>query len=148
LGRGREFDELRSDSRILLYDATRVLPAATMTELTSVLASEVAGRQPCLKIGVGTGRFALPLRAAGIAMARTDISGAMLRRLAAHVGGAKGGMMRVSTANQSSSTIPGRRPGSVAEEGNAGQHVVGDAVTVHRLVEADGDAGLCPLVTS
>lgn len=43
------------------YDATRALPAATMTELTGVLAAELAGRQPCLEIGVGTGRFALPL---------------------------------------------------------------------------------------
>ena len=70
------------------YDATRALPAATMTELTGVLAAELAGRQPCLEIGVGTGRFALPLRAAGIAMAGTDISGEMLRQLAANAGGA------------------------------------------------------------
>ena len=70
------------------YDATRSLPEATMTELTGVLAAELAGRQPCLEIGVGTGRFALPLRAAGIAMAGTDISGAMLRQLAANAGGA------------------------------------------------------------
>ena len=51
-----------------------------MAQLTGLLAAELAGRQPCLEIGVGTGRFALPLRAAGIAMAGTDISGAMLRR--------------------------------------------------------------------
>jgi SAM-dependent methyltransferase len=70
------------------YDATRALPEAAMTELTGVLAAELAGRQPCLEIGVGTGRFALPLRAAGITMAGTDISGAMLRRLAANAGGA------------------------------------------------------------
>lgn len=70
------------------YDATRALPEATMTELTGVLAAELAGRQPCLEIGVGTGRFALPLRAAGIAMAGTDISAGMLRRLAANAGGA------------------------------------------------------------
>jgi hypothetical protein len=44
-----------------------------MTELTGVLAAEVTGRQPGLEIGVGTGRFALPLRAAGIAMAATAI---------------------------------------------------------------------------
>ena len=35
------------------YDATRALPAATMTELTGVFAGELAGRQPCLEIGVG-----------------------------------------------------------------------------------------------
>ncbi len=70
------------------YDVTRALPEAAMTELTGVLAAELAGRQPCLEIGVGTGRFALPLRAAGITMAGTDISGAMLRRLAVNAGGA------------------------------------------------------------
>src|ERR1700722_5659646 len=58
-----------------------------MAQLTGLLAAELAGRQPCVEIGVGTGRFALPLRAAGIAMAGTDISGAMLRRLAANAGG-------------------------------------------------------------
>ena len=69
------------------YDATRALPAAAMAQLTGLLAAELAGRQPCVEIGVGTGRFALPLRAAGIAMAGTDISGAMLRRLAANADG-------------------------------------------------------------
>ena len=69
------------------YDATRALPATAMAQLTGLLAAELAGRQPCVEIGVGTGRFALPLRAAGIAIAGTDISGAMLRRLAANAGG-------------------------------------------------------------
>jgi SAM-dependent methyltransferase len=70
------------------YDATRALPGTVMEELTRILAAELAGYQPCLEIGVGTGRFALPLRTAGIDMAGTDISGAMLRRLAANAGGA------------------------------------------------------------
>jgi SAM-dependent methyltransferase len=69
------------------YDATRALPETTMAQFTALLAAELAERQPCLEIGVGTGRFALPLRGAGIAIAGTDISGAMLRRLAANAGG-------------------------------------------------------------
>jgi SAM-dependent methyltransferase len=69
------------------YDATRALPAAAMEQLTDLLAAELAVRQPCLEVGVGTGRFALPLHVAGVAMAGTDISGAMLRRLAANAGG-------------------------------------------------------------
>jgi SAM-dependent methyltransferase len=69
------------------YDATRALPAAAMERLTGLLADELAGRQACLEIGVGTGRFAQPLRGAGIAIAGTDISGAMLRRLAENAGG-------------------------------------------------------------
>jgi SAM-dependent methyltransferase len=69
------------------YDATRALPAETMARLTGLLAAELAGRAPCLEIGVGTGRFALPLNAAGIAMTGTDISAAMLRRLTQNAGG-------------------------------------------------------------
>ncbi len=69
------------------YDATRALPAASMDGVTAVLAAELAARQPCLEIGVGTGRIALPLRAAGIQLAGTDIAGAMLRRLVANAGG-------------------------------------------------------------
>jgi len=69
------------------YDATRALPASTMARLVGLLSGEISGRQPCLEIGVGTGRFALPLAAAGLAMAGSDISGAMLGRLAANAGG-------------------------------------------------------------
>ena len=69
------------------YDATRALPAETMADLTQVLGAELAGRQPCLEIGVGTGRIALPLRERGIALAGMDISGAMLRRLVANAEG-------------------------------------------------------------
>jgi SAM-dependent methyltransferase len=69
------------------YDATRALPADAMAELTTVLSAELAGRQPCLEIGVGTGRIALPLRDQGIRLAGLDISEGMLRQLAANAGG-------------------------------------------------------------
>jgi SAM-dependent methyltransferase len=70
------------------YDATRALPADAMAELTTVLAAELAGRQPCLEIGVGTGRIALPLRDRGIRLAGIDLSAGMLGRLAANAGDA------------------------------------------------------------
>jgi ubiquinone/menaquinone biosynthesis C-methylase UbiE len=69
------------------YDATRALPDETMAELTGMLGRELAGRQPCLEIGVGTGRIALPLREQGIAMTGLDIAEAMLRRLVGNAGG-------------------------------------------------------------
>jgi SAM-dependent methyltransferase len=69
------------------YDATRALPADSMDELAGLLAAELASRQPCLEIGVGTGRIALPLQARGIRLAGLDISAGMLRRLAANAGG-------------------------------------------------------------
>jgi SAM-dependent methyltransferase len=68
------------------YDATRALPADSMDELSGLLAAELAHRQPCLEIGVGTGRIALPLRDRGIRLAGLDISAGMLRRLAANAG--------------------------------------------------------------
>jgi SAM-dependent methyltransferase len=70
------------------YDATRALPEDSMDELTAVLAGELGGRQPCLEIGVGTGRIARPLRAAGVALAGMDLSAGMLGRLVANAGGA------------------------------------------------------------
>jgi hypothetical protein len=36
------------------YDATRALPAAAMERLTGVLAAELAGRQPCLEMTLGS----------------------------------------------------------------------------------------------
>ncbi len=58
-----------------------------MSRLTDLLARELRGRQPCLEVGVGTGRLALPLRERGIAMVGADSSGAMLRQLVANAGG-------------------------------------------------------------
>jgi SAM-dependent methyltransferase len=69
------------------YDATRALPDEAMASLLGVLVPELATRQPCLEIGVGTGRIALPLHARGIAMAGADISEAMLRRLVVNAEG-------------------------------------------------------------
>jgi SAM-dependent methyltransferase len=69
------------------YDATRALPDGAMADLLGTLSPELATRQPCLEIGVGTGRIALPLRDRGIRMAGADISEAMLRRLVANADG-------------------------------------------------------------
>ena len=40
--------------------------------------AELRGREPCLEIGVGTGRIALPLARSGVAMVGVDVSLAML----------------------------------------------------------------------
>lgn len=58
-----------------------------MAELLGILVPELAARQPCLEIGVGTGRIALPLHGQGIAMAGADIAEAMLRRLVVNAEG-------------------------------------------------------------
>jgi SAM-dependent methyltransferase len=70
------------------YDATRALPADSMDDLTALLAAELGGRQPCLEIGVGTGRIARPLSEGGVTLAGMDLSAGMLGRLIANAGGA------------------------------------------------------------
>jgi len=85
---GHRVDSVSFNRAAEYYDATRALPDAAMADLLDVLVPELAGRQPCLEIGVGTGRIALPLHRQGIAMAGTDIAEAMLRRLIGNAGGA------------------------------------------------------------
>lgn len=55
------------------YDATRALPAGSMDAPTRVLAGELADRQPCLEIGTGTGRIALPLCDQGIRLLAVNV---------------------------------------------------------------------------
>ncbi len=49
--------------------------------------SELAGTGPALELGIGTGRIALPLAAAGVEMHGLDASPAMVAQLAAKPGG-------------------------------------------------------------
>jgi ubiquinone/menaquinone biosynthesis C-methylase UbiE len=69
------------------YDATRGLPGGVARDVADVLSSELAGKELCLEIGVGTGRVALPLAARGINMIGIDLAPAMLARLVANAGG-------------------------------------------------------------
>jgi SAM-dependent methyltransferase len=69
------------------YDATRRLPDSVRDRLADLLADELRGHQPCLEIGVGTGRIALPLHDRGIALVGIDLARPMLDRLVANAGG-------------------------------------------------------------
>ncbi len=69
------------------YDASRALPDDVHHRLTSVLARELEHRGLCLETGVGTGRIALPLAAAGVRLVGVDIAPKMLQRLVANAGG-------------------------------------------------------------
>jgi SAM-dependent methyltransferase len=69
------------------YDETRSLPPEVQRALIDQAIGELSGRGACLEIGVGTGRYALPLNAAGIEMAGVDLSPKMLNRLVANAGG-------------------------------------------------------------
>jgi ubiquinone/menaquinone biosynthesis C-methylase UbiE len=76
------FDRVAAD-----YDRTRGLPPGAMGKVVSLLAAELREHQPCLEIGVGTGRLALPLARAGIRMTGIDLSVPMVRRLVEKAGG-------------------------------------------------------------
>jgi SAM-dependent methyltransferase len=66
------------------YDSTRVLPPDAAAAQTRLLAESLAGAPgPVLEIGIGTGRVALPLVAAGVPLVGVDLSPAMLARLRA-----------------------------------------------------------------
>ena len=69
------------------YDRTRSLPSDAMAEIIPMLAAELEGRGGCLEIGVGTGRFALPLHHAGIPMFGIDVSRRMMAVLLEKAGG-------------------------------------------------------------
>lgn len=61
------------------YDATRGLPAALMEASVDALAHVLGGGR-VLEVGVGTGRFALPLQERGVRVVGLDISEKMIRK--------------------------------------------------------------------
>ena len=60
------------------YDATRRLPEPLMERAVSALASTLGTDGLMLEAGVGTGRFAIPLRARGVRVVGVDIAPKML----------------------------------------------------------------------
>jgi SAM-dependent methyltransferase len=63
------------------YDRTRAMAPEASARLSELLAGELRGHEPVLEIGVGTGRIALPLHAAGVDLVGADISVPMLNKL-------------------------------------------------------------------
>lgn len=74
------------DRAASFYDKTRSLEAGTAQRIQALLRDEI-GERRCLEIGVGTGRIALPLSEAGVAMVGLDLSSGMLATLVARTGG-------------------------------------------------------------
>jgi ubiquinone/menaquinone biosynthesis C-methylase UbiE len=60
-----------------IYDATRSLGPRTMARVLGVLVDELHGKR-VLEIGVGTGRYAVPLQKSGIRVVGVDISRQMV----------------------------------------------------------------------
>jgi SAM-dependent methyltransferase len=69
------------------YDRTRSLPPEAMEAVLGLLTTELTDHQPCLEIGVGTGRMALALARRGVRMAGVDLSLMMLGELRRKAGG-------------------------------------------------------------
>jgi SAM-dependent methyltransferase len=63
------------------YDATRALPPEAMDALVARLVERLRPTGRVLEIGIGTGRFAVPLRAGQVNMFGLDLAPEMLRRL-------------------------------------------------------------------
>jgi ubiquinone/menaquinone biosynthesis C-methylase UbiE len=75
------------DRAASFYDHTRQLSTKGAKRVSELLAAEIRDRQPVLEIGVGTGRIAFPLAAAGASVVGLDLSGPMLEKLVANAGG-------------------------------------------------------------
>jgi ubiquinone/menaquinone biosynthesis C-methylase UbiE len=80
------------------YDRTRGLSDAARREVIALVAGQIAGRVPILEVGVGTGRMALPLAAAGVDVVGIDLSHNMLLKL---------------TENGAARTVPAARADAV-----------------------------------
>lgn len=80
-------DSVIFDRAVDYYDRTRSLPEDVMERVIDLLTDELTDKQPCLEIGVGTGRMALPLHERGIGFAGIDLSEPMLHKLVANAGG-------------------------------------------------------------
>ena len=87
------------------YDRTRALPDSMMARLIPMLSAEIPRDAPCLEIGVGTGRIALPLAREGVPVVGVDISRGMLRRLVDKMGGKMDGS-KLSIAVADATRLP------------------------------------------
>ncbi len=62
------------------FDETRGYPEHVMADIVSAIVRAVDGHEPVLDAGVGTGRFAEPLQAAGYEVVGVDLSSRMLAK--------------------------------------------------------------------
>src|SRR5439155_26304664 len=68
---------LSYDRVATIYDATRGLAPRAMARVLGVLVDELHGKR-VLEVGVGTGRYAVPLQKSGIRVVGVDISRSMV----------------------------------------------------------------------
>ena len=78
---------IRFDRAAEFYDQTRAISDAAMGRTLDVLGAELAGREPVLEVGVGTGLLGLGLHDRGVELTGIDLSEPMMRRLVEKAGG-------------------------------------------------------------
>ncbi len=100
-----------------VYDETRGLPPTVLAKAVGVLAESLQGRR-VLEVGVGTGRYAVPLQKSGIRVVGVDIAPGMVAR-----GRAKG-MRDVAFAD--GARLPFRAGSFDAATSNHVLHLVAD----------------------
>jgi ubiquinone/menaquinone biosynthesis C-methylase UbiE len=69
------------------YDQTRSLPSDGRDQVLEILTAELGDSDLCLDVGVGTGRTALPLAAAGVRIIGLDLSLRMMAKIKDKSGG-------------------------------------------------------------
>ncbi len=68
---------LSFDRVATIYDETRALPPKVLSRVLGILVDELRGKR-VLEVGVGTGRYAVPLQKSGIPVVGVDISQKMV----------------------------------------------------------------------
>lgn len=82
------------------YDQTRIFPPEITAAMPAVLEQEFTGLGGIVEIGVGTGRFALPLASAGIDVTGVDISIGMIEQLLSKASGSARPHLALADATQ------------------------------------------------
>ncbi|MEE9164291.1 MAG: class I SAM-dependent methyltransferase [Thermoplasmata archaeon] len=79
-GNGEDVPRINFDRIAHCYDETRTLPFSQMEAVMGPLVRALSSYRRVLEVGVGTGRFAIPLQRAGIPLIGVDISARMVAR--------------------------------------------------------------------
>jgi len=108
-----------------VYDQTRGLPPRVLAKAVGVLTEALAGRR-VLEVGVGTGRYAVPLQKSGIEVVGVDIAPRMVAR------GLEKGLRDVVFAD--GAQLPFRDESFDATTTNHVLHLVADWQTVLREI--------------
>lgn len=70
--------DMRFDAIADAYDGQRALPAGVAVQIATAIVTLAGANSRILELGVGTGRIAVPVAAAGVRVVGVDISAAML----------------------------------------------------------------------